>query len=155
MPLKYTFILPEKLDPTIKTVVQNIMNGFKIYQELYKLEAIPKIQTVPINAINTIVKNLTYYYLYLSSHKNIITEGEFYDVPDAQYLDICGSCQIINENFDAQTLMNLSHCLLFSFYKNVETTKKELKYIQNSAIDIMQINHEFIPLIKVRKESIL
>ena len=167
---RYTFLLPE-LKPPLQKLINGIVNGFQQYQDLYKIETFDDIalDIVPCDTINIIVMNLTYYYLYLSYLKHVVTdvdmnnieicdstgESQTLNVTDAQYLEICDSCKILNENLDPQILCNISFKLLYRKYEDVEKTSKAFKIIQDIATVTMKKNHIDLPLIKVRKESIL
>ena len=122
---------------------------------LYEFKTLPEFLSIPTNRLNSIVINLTYYYLYLSYHKYVVTEADFNDVADCNYLDICNSCKVFNENFNPQILCDLSFKLLFLLHSDAEKTRKIYKIIQDVATKTMQINHNNLPLIKITKESTL
>jgi hypothetical protein len=155
MRTQYTVKIPPEIDASAEKIVDNILNGFKEYQMLYEFKTLPEFQSIPINRLNLIVTNLTYYYLYLSYYKFVVTDVNLNDVADADYLNICNSCKVLNENFDPQIICNLSFKLLFLLHRDAEKTEKVYKIIQDVATKTMQINHDNLPLIKIIKETIL
>ena len=155
MRTQYTVKIPPKIEPSAEKVVDKIINGFKEYQMLYEFKTAPEFLSIPTNRLNSIVTNLTFYYLYLTYYKSVVTEANFNDVADIDYLNFCNSCKVFNENFDPKILCDLSFKLLFFLHRDTEKTRKIYKIIQDVATKTMQINHYNLPLIKITKESIL
>ena len=119
MVLTITFDFDNTAPKTVE-FIKNAVEGFQLYQMLY-FEEMPldnevsqkTYREINVSDVNKCLMKLITYHLYLDFYKTCIIEGEglnkmennnvntMIDANDNDYLEICNSCMVLNERFDA------------------------------------------------------